>query len=257
MPACALRRIAAAPPATRRSRRWPWRRPRRRRPRECPCRRTSPSSFVATAFELRLAAAVVAHQHHVLEAGLDQLFGDLLVDGLEDLVGEADRAGQVRAGAVGRERQHRRGDGVAELERDVAHLFAPEQRVAAVDVLRARAVRCRRCRRAPWSCRRRWPSSPRATSSSRIPRWACGWRRPRGDALRPATARPERARQHHHANRCLHHGSSESRRLSQGRAGKFQPNAGPPLSHTGRSRVTVQYSPTAAIASDAGTTTRR
>ena len=43
----------------------------------------------------------------------------------------------IGAGAVGREGQHRRGEGVAELQRDVAHLLAAHQRVAAVHVLRA------------------------------------------------------------------------------------------------------------------------
>ena len=86
---------------------------------------------------LRLAAAVVAHDDDVLEAGRHRLLGDALEDGAEELRRQADRAGQLRAGVVRRVGQHRHRDRVAEPERDRLDDLAAHQRVAAVDVLRS------------------------------------------------------------------------------------------------------------------------
>ena len=55
----------------------------------------------------------------------------------EDFVAQADRAGQIRAGAVGRVGERRHHDRVAELQRDRLRGGARHQRVAAVDVLRS------------------------------------------------------------------------------------------------------------------------
>src|SRR5581483_11418597 len=84
----------------------------------------------------RLAAAVIAHQDHVLEAGRHRLIGDALEDRLQQFGREADRTGQIRAGVVRRVRQHRQVQRVAEAQRDRLDDRLAHQRVAAVDVLR-------------------------------------------------------------------------------------------------------------------------
>ena len=48
-----------------------------------PCAAYFADELLRRLAELRLTAAVIAHEDDVLEAGLDQLLGDLLVDRLE------------------------------------------------------------------------------------------------------------------------------------------------------------------------------
>ncbi len=54
--------------------------------------------------QLFLAAAVVAHEHDVLESALDQLLGNLLIDLGKQRRRETDRAGKIRTGIVRRVR---------------------------------------------------------------------------------------------------------------------------------------------------------
>ncbi len=85
----------------------------------------------------RLAAAVIAHQDDVLEAGGDALLGDALQDAAENLRRQADRARQIGARVVRRVGQDRHEDRVTQLQRDRLDDFVRHQRVAAVDVLRS------------------------------------------------------------------------------------------------------------------------
>ena len=84
----------------------------------------------------RLAAAVIAHQHDVLEAGRHRLLGDALEDCAEELRREADGARQIGARVVRRVREHRHRDRVAEPLRDRPHDLAAHEGMAAVHVLR-------------------------------------------------------------------------------------------------------------------------
>src|SRR5258705_8341517 len=93
--------------------------------------------FRRVAIDIRLAAAVIANQDDVLEPGGDGWVADRFEHGGEQLVRQADRAGQRRARVVRRVWQYRQRDRVPQLQGDGLHGFPRHQVVAAVDILRA------------------------------------------------------------------------------------------------------------------------